>query len=349
MTSRERLEAAFRCREVDRIPVSPQGFGRVGPDSELGRSLLKETDVHVYTGGGLDWFGKDVRVESLDEGDLSITIWHTSAGEFRAVSRTTERTSARVEFPCRTPQDGERFLKVPFGLDRERIARAAEEFHRRRAEIGEDGMALAGIPDGICLPAELFSPEDFCLLWVDAPDMMESLVREGHRRVMQGVRALLERGVDAFRIIGPEYASTQLGPDAYERLVVPYDRELVALIKGAGAIAYLHNHGPIMRYLPMIREIAPNALDPVEAPPWGDFVPERARELLGEEVCIVGNLDDMEVLDKRPFEDIWAAAERLMQALGKRGLVLSGTASGIYGVQAAENFLMLARKVGRLG
>ena len=75
----------------------------------------------------------------------------------------------------------------------------------------------------------------------------------------------------------------------------------------------------------------------------------RARELLGEEVCIVGNLDDMEVLDKRPFEDIWAAAERLMQALGKRGRVLSGTASGIYGVQAAENFLMLARKVGRLG
>ncbi|HID10869.1 MAG TPA: hypothetical protein EYP17_06170, partial [Candidatus Latescibacteria bacterium] len=242
MTSRERLEAAFRCRDVDQVPVSPQGFGRVGPDSELGGRLLKEADVHVYTGGGLDWFGEDVRAESLYEGNLSITVWHTSAGEFRAVSRTTERTSARVEFPCRTPQDGERFLKVPFRLDRKRIARAAEEFHRHRAEIGDDGMALAGIPDGICLPAELFSPEDFCLLWADAPDMMESLVREGHRRVMQGVRALLEGGVDAFRIIGPEYASTQLGPEAYERLVVPYDKELVALIKGSGAIAYLHNH-----------------------------------------------------------------------------------------------------------
>ena len=346
MTSRERILCAIKLGRPDRVPVSPQGFGRVDPKSELGRRLLEETDIHIYTASGLDWFGRKVQAESLSEGNFRTTVWHTPVGEFRATSRTTERTSARVEFPCRRPEDGERFLKVPFELDEDRIREASEEFRRRREELGGRGMVLVEVPDGICLPAELFSPEDFCLLWADAPDLMEALVGEGHRRVMEGVKVLLEGGADAFRIVGPEYASTQLGPEAYSRLVVQYDKELVALIKGSGAIAYLHNHGPIMRYLPMIREISPNALDPLEAPPWGDFVPERARELLGEDVCIVGNLDDMEVLGKKDFGEIWRSAERLLRALGPKGLVLSGTASGTYGAKAAENFLMLARRVG---
>ncbi len=159
------------------------------------------------------------------------------------------------------------------------------------------------------------------------------------------VERLLEGGLDAFRIIGPEYASTQLGPLGSERLVVPYDKDLVALIKKAGAIAYLHNHGPMMRFLPMIREIAPHALDPLEAPPWGDFDPERARDLLGDDICIVGNLDDMEVMGKLPFEEIAPMARRLIDALGDRGFVLSGTTSGTYNERAAKHFIGLAEMV----
>ena len=345
MTSRQRLWSAFHCEPVDRIPVSPQDHGAVDLNTELGQRLLHETDIHLYTGSYFDWFGAGVEIERHGEGNQHTTVWHTPAGDFTSVVQTTEQSSAQVAYRCRTPEDGERWLKTSFVPDEGGIKRAVADFRKRSEAVGEEALVMVGIPDGICLPAEFYSPENFCLLWADAPDVMEALVREGARRIQIVVEKLLASGVDAFRIIGPEYASTQLGPVGYERLVVPYDKELVALIKKAGAIAYLHNHGPMMRFLPMIREIAPHALDPLENPPWGDFDPERARDLLGDDICIVGNLDDMEVMGKLSFDRIAPMAQHLIDALGDRGFVLSGTTSGTYNERAAAHFIRLAEMV----
>ena len=68
-------------------------------------------------------------------------------------------------------------------------------------------------------------------------------------RITAYVERLCRGGVDAFRIVGGEYASVQLGPDAFKRLCVKYDRVLVDAIHKHGAIAHYHNHGPVMRYL----------------------------------------------------------------------------------------------------
>jgi len=345
MTSRQRLWSAFQCKPVDRIPVSPQNPGAVGLNTELGQRLLHKTDMHLYAGSYFDWFGAGVEIERHDQGKWHTTIHHTPVGDFTSVVQFTEQTSSQIAYRCRTPEDGERLLKTSFVLDESRMERAITEFRDRCETFGEKALVMMGIADGICMPAEFYSPEDFCLLWADAPDVMEALVQEGARRIQMAAERLLEGGVDAFRIIGPEYASTQLGPVGYERLVVPYDKALVALMKDAGAIAYLHNHGPIMRYLSMIREIAPHALDPVEASPWGDFDPEHVRDDLGDDVCIVGNLDDMEVMGKLSFEEIAPMAQRLIDVLGDRGFVLSGTASGIYNERAAEHFIRLAERI----
>lgn len=56
MTSRERLMVAFHCGVPDRVPVAPQGFGRVPRDSPLGRELVTKTDIIVYAGGGVNPF-----------------------------------------------------------------------------------------------------------------------------------------------------------------------------------------------------------------------------------------------------------------------------------------------------
>ncbi|MFH1006712.1 MAG: uroporphyrinogen decarboxylase family protein [Candidatus Latescibacterota bacterium] len=345
MTSRQRLWAAMHCETVDRIPVSPQDCGAVDLNSKLGQRLLHETDMHLYASGYFDWFGGGVPIEHHRKGDRHTTVWHSLAGDFTSAVRVTEKTTGRIVHCCQTPEDGERWLDTSFVPDAGAINQALVEFRARCEAVGEESLVMVAIGDGICLPADLYSPEDFCLLWADAPDVMEMLVEEGARRIQLMVEQWLAGGVDAFRIIGPEYASTQLGPTAYERLVVPFDKDLVAQIKQAGAIAYLHNHGPIMNYLPMIREIAPHALDPLEAPPWGDFDPVRARALLGDEICMVGNLDDMEIMGKRPFEEISGMAQGLMDAMGDRGFILSGTTSGTYNERAAEQFIRLAKMI----
>ena len=134
----------------------------------------------------------------------------------------------------------------------------------------------------------------------------------------------------------------QLGPRAVEKLLAPFDSEQIAIMHRHGAVVHYHNHGPMMRYLDALADLGMDSMDPFEAPPWGDCdLGEAARKLAGR-VCIVGNLDDMEVVEKLPRERVMALARERVGEVGDAPFMLSGTASGRYGVRAAENFIALA-------
>ncbi len=327
--------------------MSPQHFGRIPRDGPLARQLVRETDIMLYAGWACDCFiGSALPRGTETFGNITRTVYHTPAGDLTRIVTRTEVTSACTEFPCKNADDVRKLLSAPYEPPTDDAVReAVNHFVQTRNWLGEEGVVLFELPDAICFPAEYLSPEHFCLLWADAPDLMEEMVRTGNERLLAFVERVLKAGVDAFRIVGGEYASTQLGPVAYDRLVRRYDRQLVELIHHYGAIAYFHNHGPIMRYLPQIVDIGVDALDPLEAPPWGDCDMRKAKDILKGQVCIVGNMDDMEVLNQRSAEEIIAIASQLIEEAGPDGFVLSGTASGTYGEHAARNFIALARYI----
>ncbi|MCS6831259.1 MAG: uroporphyrinogen decarboxylase family protein [Armatimonadota bacterium] len=347
MTSRERLLCAFHRGTPDHVPVSPQHFGRIPPESELAAQLVRETDIMLYAGGVCDCFiGSALPRDTEHFDNITRTVYHTPHGDLTRVVTRTPVTSACTEFPCKNADDVLKLLAAPYEPPTEHsVQEAVRQFFQTKDSLGDEGVVLFQLPDAVCFPAEWLSPEDFCLLWADAPDVMEEMVRVGSERLLQFVERVLQAGVDVFRIVGGEYASTQLGPVAYDRLVRRYDKQLVALMHDYGAIAYFHNHGAIMRYLEAVVDIGADALDPLEAPPWGDCDMSIAKSVLRQRVCIVGNLDDMEILDKRNAEEVLAIGKKLIEEAGPDGFVLSGTASGTYGERAARNFIALARYV----
>ena len=338
MTSRERLITAIHCDTPDRVPVGPFGLGRLDRNSEFTREFIQTVDPFIEAGaGGNPIWGANPPMETHQETGATVTVLHTPGGDLRKVVRHTSITSGQTEHLCRTPEDAEKVLATryePSPVD-------PSDFLARKAEIGEDGLVLAGIPDAICWPADLFSPEDFSLLWIDAPDVMRKLVQTASKRLNAFVDTASKAGIDAFRIVGGEYASVQLGPAAFQELVVEPDRELCDIMRRNGALSYFHNHGPVTRYYGMFREIGMDALDPLEAPPWGDCDLTVAKRELAGRVCIVGNLDDMEVLDNLPWEEVEPIAAERLAAAGPDGFVLGGTASGTYTEAAARNFMNL--------
>jgi hypothetical protein len=66
-----------------------------------------------------------------------------------------------------------------------------------------------------------------------------------------------------------------------------------------------------------------------------------ALQRVGERVCLVGGLDDMEVLQIRSREEVLPMAAELLERTGKRHYMLAGTSSGIYEEPAARNFIAL--------
>ncbi|MBC7286690.1 MAG: hypothetical protein H5T86_01320 [Armatimonadetes bacterium] len=339
MSSRDRILCAFECGTPDRVPVSPFTLGRLNPEDAFTWEFIRRVDplIDVGLAGGSPFFGTGVQQEVRQQGDMTEVIIHTPCGGLRSVYKRTQRTTGHIVFPCKTADDVERLLSIPY----EPPDPDPTQFMNWRDRVGDEGLVLAGIGNALCWAAEMFSPQDFCLLWADAPDAMIEMTRVANERLCQWVDAACRKGVDAFRIVGGEYASTQLGPRAFDLLCRQPDRELVRVIKSHGAWAYYHNHGPIMDYLDMIVDIAPHALDPLEAPPWGDCDMAAAKAKLKGRVCIVGNLDDMEIVEKRPLEEVKDMARQLLEQAGPDGFCLGGTASGTYTEVAARKFMAL--------
>ncbi len=339
MTSRQRLLCALRLGTPDRVPVAPFGMGTIDPESQLGQQLIECTDIFldVYCEGDAV-LGRAARVHTETEGDQTITVYETPQGPLQSVTRRTATTSAQVKFACQSPKDADKILAMPYEPPQVDV----RKYHYWSEKLGEEGLVMGSSGDGVNWVAEMFSPQDFCLLWAEAPEKMIQLVDVATDRLGHCYRQLGEAGVRAFRIIGGEYVSVQLGPQAYQRLVVEPDRRLVDIIHEYDGIAYFHNHGPMTRYYDQLLQIGIDAVDPLEAPPWGDCDIAEAKRRIGHQICLVGNIDDMEVLNKLPTETVLPMGRELIEKAGPDGFILGGTASGTYTELAARNFIALA-------
>ncbi len=339
MTSRQRLLCALRLGTPDRVPVAPFGMGTIAPESQLGQQLIDCTDILFPVGcGGDPFLGHAARVYTQTEDDKTITVYETPQGPLQSVTRRTAIASAQVKFACQSAADADKILAMPYEPPRVDM----RKYHYWSEKLGEEGLVMGSSGDGINWPADLFSPEDFCLLWADAPGKMIQLVQVATERLCCYYRQLCEAGVRGFWIFGPEYASVQLGPQAYQRLVVEPDRHLVDIIHEYDGIAYFHNHGPMTRYYDQLLQIGIDAVDPLEAPPWGDCDIAEAKRRIGHRICLVGNIDDMEVLNKLPAETVLPMGRELIEKAGPDGFILGGTASGTYTELAARNLIALA-------
>ena len=346
MTSRERILTAMRLETPDRVPVTPFGLGGLDPDSAVAQELIRKTDPILTVGTGSDVFlGRGAETIFRKDGDITTTIIRTPKGDLTRKVRRTTVTSATVKFPLEDLDDVDRFLSIPYVSP---VADSAP-FHALKTRVGEEALVMVGIGDAVCLPASWFSPEGFCLAWADAPDRIAQLTALAADRINGRVDALCRAGVDAFRIVGGEYASVQLGPRGFDELVMPFDQELVALMHRHGAIAYYHNHGPVSGYLERFAALEIDALDPLEAPPWGDVDLAEAKRRIGDRVCLVGNLDDMEVVETRDVEEVKRMARQCLEQAGPDGYLLGGTASGTYTERGARNFMALVEVVKDVG
>ncbi len=339
MTSRERIICAMQCGTPDRVPVSPWDLGRVPEDSALGQQLLTECDpfINAPVAGG-NWFlGTAATVRTEQRDGRTYNVIETPGGDLYAWRRQTDITSAQMEFHCKGPDDVEKLLSIPY----EPPEVDATPFIERKDTIGDRALVIHGMSNPGSMPAVYLSPIDYSLLWIEHRDVFMEFVRVAAERCYHYVEECCRQGVDCFRIIGGEYASTQLGPEAFRETMVQFDRPMVEIMHEHGALAHYHNHGPMDRYLEMIAEIGVDSLDPLEGSPWGDVTLTEAKERIGDRVCLVGNLDDMEVIDKVDPETIEELAEDAIRQAGPDGFCLGGTTSGTYTEHAARNFLRM--------
>lgn len=342
MTSKERILETIRHGKPDRTPVSPFTLGALDYASPIAQELIKKTDPFVRIVSDNQQFTGSAAMPKIEaDGDTTTITYNTPKGDLITRNQRTPIMEGTVDFAFKSQEDVEKFISMPFKSASIDMA----PYHKWCDRIGDEGMVLMEIQSAICLPGCWFSPEDFCLWWADSPDTILELTRIASERTIDYVHHLCHAGVDGFRIVGGELVTVQLGPRAFDSLVTPFDSELIDVMHAHDAVVYYHNHGPMAPYLEKLADLGMDMLDPLEAAPWGDVEIGEAVKKVGDRICLVGNLDDMEIINALPTAEVLKIAEERLASAGKSGFILGGTASGTYTEHGARNFIAMADMV----
>lgn len=296
---------------------------------------------------GVPLFTDEVKISDhkLSEGgrDISRTVY-----EWRGKRLSAELSSGPSGTTVRKLLEDERglelFCSLPVDTDKDSICR-----HLDRAlpvylqEQAEFPMELGGMMLDLSEPiTPLYGNanlEEFAVWSLSERDLIKDFLD----RVMEQKRLVyqycLERNfADFYFLVGSELAAPPLvGLDCFREWIVPYAKELVAMIHASGKRAIQHFHGQVKALLPDFMEMGADALHTIEAPPVGNCGMREAFEVVGDKLALIGNIqyDDFRSFSKEEME---RAVLKLLDETAGRKFILSPTA-GPYDPDVSENFL----------
>lgn len=136
------------------------------------------------------------------------------------------------------------------------------------------------------------------------------------------------RGVDAVLISSAFAGGGFVSKPFYEEFVLPYESVVVKAIKQAGAKAYVHTCGRIGDRLELMASSGIDGLDTMDPPPLGDTDLADAKQRIGGDVFLKGNVDSVNVLLHGTLEQVRRDARgKLAAAKRKGGYILSSACS----------------------
>jgi uroporphyrinogen decarboxylase len=127
-------------------------------------------------------------------------------------------------------------------------------------------------------------------------------------------------------------------PESFDEYVVPYDGAIVSYLRERGIPVNCHCHGKISHALRCMINMGFDSTDPTEPPPAGDVTFAEAREIAGDEITLLGNLE-FDELENASADHIKKRVREIL-AFGNRRVIVSASAGPISRVtpRLAENY-----------
>lgn len=347
MTSRRRILTVLRGGIPDRVPVVPfiqeeylawvypdrQTLDRVDTVLELARDLTFDVVAkhnRYMTPAFLlrDHPNWRVRRETAREGDL----WVTRI-EIATPDRTLTQESARPDAGAATlglmsatrkhllvtADDIASFIRWLPDPDAEAIREMRETAAGWRQRVGELGISAPWGWAGVFnYASDLWGIENLMM----APYTDESLYRALMERLTASMTAynspLIEGGADAIGLQGHIANARSVSPDYFMEHVFPYEKRLIDSIHAQSAFTVYHNCGFARAFYPCYRDLGMTVWETVSEPPQGDNDLSEAKRVMGDRVCLLGNLDQLRFLKIATPAEV-AAKTREIVRVGKPG------------------------------
>jgi hypothetical protein len=372
MTSKERLVAALKSQEVDRLPWSPflaywwehqpqemqqQGqpwfYRLIGADALLRGFTAPFKCGNVFGRPHYESFklpipGVEFRTETT--GGQTLIELETRYG---SVSTTlTYSPDAEswfiTSFPIKSREDYKIFAFIVENMPLE------PNYEAIQAEIdllGEDGLSLPQISPFLCTPFQslldnFVGPQQLYLDLADYPDEVETLLAAMAEKAVKAVDIAAESPAEAF--ISWETSSTQyISPKYFSRYILPEFNHWGEILHAAGKLLVHHACGHLKAILPMLAAGNADAIESVTPPPTGNVEVWEVQQALGVQKCIIGGIEPLKFLTLS-MGDLKRYVETLLSKMNPCGFVLGNSDSCPPGVSIEKFRLITSMIAGKI-
>lgn len=355
MTGYERMSAAHRGDPVDRVPIwLREGFEICDPlpAKEDFLNGWKQSPEYLetleYVRPHIDlvknWGVGEVNNRFLMippgfikhestriEGNLQVQIGSIKTAKrdlpFKRVWKKHNNNGWMIDPPVSSVEELKMVADIHFDLDTDTIERHISSYAAAKSKLGDRGVLRLSFSSPIVAISGLMTLELFLELSYSERSLFHALLEKITERNLAVVEAVFNgRDFDTTVSFGGSEQCTPplMHPAAFDELVVPYDGPIIRRIKSLGMPVNVHCHGKVRRALGCMIDMGVDSTDPVEPPPAGDVTFSEARDIAGDDLTIVGNLEWNEFLYlnthgiRRRVEEICA--------FGSRRLILSASA-----------------------
>jgi uroporphyrinogen decarboxylase len=166
--------------------------------------------------------------------------------------------------------------------------------------------------------------EQFLVDLLSDEPMVRAILDRLHAAYMERARRFLDAAGDAIDIVffADDLGSQQgplISPAIYRKLIKPYWRELVGLVKSRGTKVLMHSCGAVADFIPDLVEIGVDALNPVQITAAG-MSPERLKREFGRDIAFWGGgVSTQGILDRASAAEVRDVACRNIDVFSRGG------------------------------
>jgi uroporphyrinogen decarboxylase len=315
MTGKERIEAALRMEEPDRVPVFPI--------------------AHYYTAGlkpvPVSLFARDAgaMAECLAAGVDRFDWDGINPGDDVCVEG--EAMGSRLSYPDDAPP----YLVEPVLRDPSRLAELPSPDPLRDGRmpvvVGATALCAKQLGGRVFIGPFTMGPfncasqvrgvEDLLTDILDRPEFVESLLDFCTGVLIRFGKALIDAGADAVFLGEALCSPAMISPAWYAKTVVPRQRRLVSALKAHAPVKVgLHICGDVRKILPAMLETGADILDLDWKVDMGE-----AKRICSGRAAIRGNLDPAAVLLQGTPDLVFRKSVEVIHAAGRGGGLILGS------------------------
>lgn len=196
---------------------------------------------------------------------------------------------------------------------------------------------------------DLLGYEEGLVSLIMNPDKCRLILEKFTKGISHLTKEMCSYNIDAVKISSPFAGMGFISPEHYSQFVLPYEKELIRVIKESGKFVYIHTCGHIDDRLELMMDSGASGLECLDPPPVGNVDLANAFDRIGSNMFIKGNIDSVNTLlyadDNRAREDILEIID-----IGKKGngFILS-TACSIAPKVSSDRLEMLGEIVKSVG